>query len=239
MTACCSCLISTRFCDLVVSYCSLSELAYLSEVKASNFLWAWCCFKLIYSCRTICQMFILYLTEHQLSQNQMGCLQCNLLSALRLTPLIEPLTVRGRRFLLMFTIATILTTSWLTLPLVLQRLWRRWLGQLWPESPCSACVKREMPSSWQKLGKSSRRKKTWRKVRLLLHFISHHECLWLSTPSSTPFLSQVSLFLLVCQLTTAYAITPLLRVTLMSYWRMGTSSKCKLPNIYMSILCTW
>ena len=60
--------------------------------------------------------------------------------------------------------------------------------------------------------------------------------LWLSTPSFTLLLSQVSLFLLVCQLTTVYAITLLWRVTLMSYWRMEILSKCKHPNFYLPCL---
>lgn len=50
-------------------------------------------------------------------------------------------------------------------------------------------------------------------------------------PHSPSFCLQVSLFPLACQLTTVYAITPLWRVTLTSYWKTGTLSKCKLPAL--------
>lgn len=47
----------------------------------------------------------------------------------------------------------------------LQRPWRRLSRQLRLEPLCSACVKRETPSSWKRLEKSSRRKRKWRKVQ--------------------------------------------------------------------------
>lgn len=105
-------------------------------------------------------------------------------------------------------------------------LWRQqWLGPL-----SSACVRRETLTSWKKLGKSSRRKKKWRKVSKLLHFIQHGGISALAPSSFTVHPLQESLFQLVCLLTTACAISPLWRVTPMWFWKMAILSKCKLQN---------
>lgn len=73
---------------LVILYWHLSQLTYLSEVKTSNLPLALCCFKLMYSCHTICQMFVFYLTLLQFS-----CSQCNDTLMLWTHTLIEPWTV--------------------------------------------------------------------------------------------------------------------------------------------------
>lgn len=102
-------------------------------------------------------------------------------------------------------------------------------------------------------GKIFKKEKDMKKGTSLLRSFFHYSPLMSLTqhhprpPSFTLFLSQVSLFLLVCQLTTAYVITPLWRVTLMSYWRMGTLSKCKLLKLYppcvledkLCFICRW
>lgn len=105
--------------------------------------------------------------------------------------------------------------------------------QLWQGPPCSACVRREIPTSWKKLGKSSRKKKKWRKVGNCLHFL-RHAVIPAFLPSSFTFnLLQELLFQLVCLLTTACAIFPRWRVTPMLFWKMGILSKCKLQNWYL------
>lgn len=107
----------------------------------------------------------------------------------------------------------------------------RWLWrQQWPGPLCSACVRREILTSWKKLGKSSKRKKKWRKVSNLPHFIRHSGVSALAPSSFTVHPLQELLFQLVCLLTTACAISPLWRVTPMWFWKMGILSKCKLQN---------
>lgn len=90
---------------------------------------------------------------------------------------------------------------------------------------------------WRKLVKSSRRKKKWRKVSILQHFILHAlVSAW--TPSSlTVGLLQELLFQRVCLLTTACATSPPWRATLMWFWRRGILSKCKLKKIGVGTLC--
>lgn len=124
--------------------------------------------------------------------------------------------------------------------LVLQRLWRQLWGQPWLVSLCSACVRKAMPSSWLRLERSSRRRRTWRKVNYLLPFRVYESVCDSSTSLLTLsiFPPQVLLFLPVCQLTTVYAIALLWKVTLMSYSRTGTLSRCKLFSLYPSHMCT-